>query len=164
MVVAVTVGIVFASLLFMRRMAEVSRAELVSVADLDLEVPMPEGVLVYEIAGPLFFGAANEAMTTLRTISRKGVKVVVLDLRFVPMLDAAGLVALDSTVGKLRDGGVVVVLAGVQPHPLRALAKAHWRNVPGSLAIGRDFDRAREVATVYAVGSPEAPGLHATRA
>jgi SulP family sulfate permease len=164
MVVAVTVGIVFAALLFMKRMAEVSRAELVNVADLDLDEPMPEGVLFYEIAGPLFFGAANKAMTTLRTVARKGVKVVVLDLRSVPMLDATGLVALDSTVGKLRDAGIVVVLAGVQPQPLRALAKAGWRNVPGSLALGRDFSRALEVARAYAVGSPEAPGLHATRA
>ncbi len=164
MVVAVTVGIVFASLLFMRRMAEVSRAELVSVAELDLDVPMPEGVLLYEIAGPLFFGAANKAMTTLRTVARKGVKVVVLDLRFVPVIDASGLVALDSTVGKLRDAGIVVVLAGIQPQPLRALAKAHWRNVPGSLAIGKSFERALEVARAYASGSEEAPGLHSTRA
>jgi hypothetical protein len=56
------------------------------------------------------------------------------------------------------------VLAGVQVQPLRALAKAHWRNIPGSLAIGRDFERALEVARAYAEGSPEAPGLHATRA
>ena len=164
MVVAVTVGIVFASLLFMQRMAEVSRAELVSVAELDLDVPMPDGVLLYEIAGPLFFGAANKAMTTLRTVARKGVKVVVLDLRFVPIIDASGLVALDSTVGKLRDAGIVVVLAGVQPQPLRALAKAHWRNVPGSLAIGKSFERALEVARAYAIDSPDAPNLHATRA
>ena len=164
MVVAVSVGIVFAALLFMQRMAAVSRAELVSVDELDLDEPMPEGVLFYEIAGPLFFGAANKAMTTLRTVARKGVKVVVLDLRSVPIIDATGLVALDSTVSKLRDAGIVVVLAGVQPQPLRALAKAHWRNVPGSLAIGKQFDKSLEVARSYATGGAEAPGLHATRA
>jgi SulP family sulfate permease len=164
MVVAVTVGIVFAALLFMQRMAAVSHAELVNVAELDLDEPMPPGVLLYEIAGPLFFGAANKAMTTLRTVARKGVKVVVLDLRSVPIVDATGLVALDSTVGKLRDAGIVVVLAGVQVQPLRALAKAGWRNVPGSLAIGRDFERALEVARAYALESPDAPNLHATRA
>jgi SulP family sulfate permease len=164
MVVAVTVGIVFAALLFMQRMAEVSHAELLDVSKLDLDEPMPEGVLLYEIAGPLFFGAANKAMTTLRTVSRRGVKVVVLDLRSVPVVDATGLVALDSTVGKLRGAGIVVVLAGVQPQPLRALAKAGWRNVPGSLAIGRDFGRALAAARAYALGDPEAPALHATRA
>ncbi|MBP1642946.1 MAG: sulfate permease [Acidobacteria bacterium] len=164
MVVSVTVGIVLASLMFMQRMASVSRAQLVNLSELDLERPLPDSVVLYEIAGPLFFGAANKAMTALRLLDKRGVKVVVLDLRSVPMLDATGLVALDTTVGKLRDAGVVVVLAGVQVQPLRALAKAHWRNVPGSLAIGRDFERALEVARAYAEGSPEAPGLHATRA
>jgi len=164
MVVAVTVGIVFAALLFMQRMAEVSRAELVAASELDLDEPMPPGVVFYEIAGPLFFGAANKAMTTLRTVARKDVKVVVLDLRSVPIVDATGLVALDSTVGKLRHAGVVVVLAGVQAQPLRALAKAGWRNVPGSLAIGRDYARALAAARAYASGDPEAPSLHATRA
>jgi SulP family sulfate permease len=164
MVVAVTVGIVLASLLFMQRMASVSKAQLVNPAELDLERPLPESVVLYEIAGPLFFGAANKAMTTLRSVARAGVQVVVLDLRSVPVLDSTGLVALESTVAKVRDAGVVVVLGGVQPQPLRALARAGWRNVPGSLAIGTDFERALDVARAYAEGSPGAPGLHSTRA
>jgi SulP family sulfate permease len=164
MVVSVTVGIVLASLLFMQRMAEVSKAQLVNPAELELDRPLPESVVLYEIAGPLFFGAANKAMTTLRTVAKRGVQVVVLDLRSVPMLDATGLVALDSTVGKLRHAGLIVVLAGIQPQPLRALAKAGWRNVAGSLAIGKDFDRALEVARAYAESDPEAAAMHLTRA
>src|SRR5690606_13594496 len=121
MVVAVTVGIVMASLLFRQRMAAVSRTELINRAELHLDRPLPDNVVLYEIAGPLFFGAANKAMTALRTVARKGVSVVVLDLRSVPMLDATGLVALESSVSRLRHGGLVVVLAGVQPQPLRAL-------------------------------------------
>jgi SulP family sulfate permease len=164
MVVSVTVGIVLASLLFMQRMAEVSKAQLVNPAELELDRPLPDSVVLYEIAGPLFFGAANKAMTTLRTVAKRGVQVVVLDLRSVPMLDATGLVALDSTVGKLRHAGLIVVLAGIQPQPLRALAKAGWRNVAGSLAIGKDFDRALEVARAYAESDPEAASMHLTRA
>ncbi|GMU63849.1 MAG: sodium-independent anion transporter [Acidobacteriota bacterium] len=164
MVVAVTVGIVLASLMFMQRMAEVSKAQLVNTAELELDRPLPASVVLYEIAGPLFFGAANKAMTTLRTVAKKGVQVVVLDLRSVPMLDATGLVALDSTVGKLRHAGLIVVLAGIQAQPLRALAKAGWRNVAGSLAIGKDFDRALEVARAYAESDPEAASMHLTRA
>jgi SulP family sulfate permease len=151
MVVAVTVGIVFASLLFMQRMAEVSKAQLVDPAEHELAEPLPPGVILYEIAGPLFFGAANKAMTTLQSVARKGVKVVVLDLRAVPMLDATGLVALDSTLGKLRAAGILVVLAGVQGQPLRALAKAGWRNKEGELAIGKEFDKALEVARAHAL-------------
>jgi len=149
MVVAVTVGIVLASILFMERMASVSRVSLVSSAELDLERPLPSNLLLYEIAGPLFFGAAQKAMTAVRAVA-KGVRVVVFDLRAVPLLDATGLVALDSTVLKLRQAGVFVVLAGVQSGPLRVLAKAGWRNREGELAIGTSFDKALALALAAA--------------
>ncbi len=149
MVVAVTVGIVLASILFMERMAAVSRVSLVSSEELDLDRPLPSNLLLYEIAGPLFFGAAQKAMTAVRAVA-KGVKVVVFDLRAVPLLDATGLVALDSTVLKLREAGVFVVLAGVQSGPLRVLAKAGWRNREGELAIGTSFDKALDLALAAA--------------
>jgi len=147
MVVAVTVGIVLASLLFMRRMAEVSSVTLVSPEEHAARA-LPPGLLVYEIAGPLFFGAANKAMTALRTVE-KSVRAVVLDLRAVPVLDATGLVALDSAVGKLRQAGVFVALAGVNPQPLRVLARAGWRNRAGELAIGRDFELTLDAAAAH---------------
>jgi hypothetical protein len=59
MVVAVAVGIVLAALLFMRRMAEVTHTQLKIGAHPDLKVPLPDGVLLYDINGPLFFGAAQ---------------------------------------------------------------------------------------------------------
>ena len=149
MVVAVTVGIVLASILFMERMAAVSRVSLVSSEELDLDRPLPSNLLLYEIAGPLFFGSAQKAMTAVRAVA-KGVKVVVFDLRAVPLLDATGLVALDSTVLKLREAGVFVVLAGVQSGPLRVLAKAGWRNREGELAIGTSFDKALDLALAAA--------------
>jgi SulP family sulfate permease len=143
------VGIVLASILFMERMASVSRVSLVSAEELDLDRPLPPNLLLYEIAGPLFFGAAQKAMTAVRAVA-KGVKVVVFDLRAVPLLDATGLVALDSTVLKLRQAGVFVVLAGVQSGPLRVLARAGWRNRDGELAIGTSFDKALGLALAAA--------------
>jgi len=58
----------------------------------------------------------------------------------VPVLDATGLVALDSTVAKLHARGIGVVLGGIGPQPLRVLARAGWRNRERSLAIARDFE------------------------
>jgi len=149
MVVAVTAGIVLASILFMERMAAVSRVSLVSSEELDLDRPLPPNLLLYEIAGPLFFGAAQRAMTAVRAVA-KSVRVVVLELRAVPLLDATGLVALDSSVTKLREAGIFVVLAGVQTGPLRVLAKAGWRNREGELAIGTSFDKALALALAAA--------------
>jgi len=153
MVVAVTVGIVLASLLFMRRMAEASSVTLISPEEHAARA-LPPGVVVYEIAGPLFFGAANKAMTVLQSIG-EGARVVVLDLRAVPVLDATGLVALDSTVAKLRARGIGVVLGGIAPQPLRVLARAGWRNQEGSLAIARDFDLGLAAAAGW-LGAPAA--------
>ena len=142
MVIAVAVGVVLASLLFMRRMAEVSGTQLLAADSHPLAAGLPPSVVVYEVAGPLFFGAASKAMGALSRVA-VGVRVVLLDLSAVPALDATGLVALEAAVGKLTAGGIAVVLGGVQPQPLRALARAGFR---GRVAIHRRLERAVETA------------------
>jgi SulP family sulfate permease len=141
MVVAVSVGVVMAALLFMKRMAEVSTVRLVDEHPFALDRPLPGGVVVYEIAGPLFFGAAQKAMAALGAVDRS-VRVVLLDLRSVPALDATGLVGLESAFERLHRNGVLVVLGGVQPQPLRAMARAGWSDRRGRVAVFRTFDRA----------------------
>jgi SulP family sulfate permease len=154
MTVAVGVGVVLASLLFLRRMAEVSAVELVGEHH-PLVAGLPAAVVVYQVAGPLFFGAASKAMGALATVAT-GVRVVLLDLSTVPAIDATGLVNLGATVDRLRRAGVAVVLAGVQPQPHRALARAGFR---GRVAIHRSLERGVEKARVWA----EAEGVKAQR-
>jgi SulP family sulfate permease len=155
MVVSVTVGVVLASLLFMRRMAEASGVTRVLDSQPGLEQPLPRGMVLFRIHGPLFFGASQKALDALTTVDRRGVHVVVLDVRAVPVLDATGLLGLESFVARLNRGGIKVVVAGIQPQPLRALARAGWRNRKGKLRIFRSFEggiaRARAV-----VPGPEA--------
>lgn len=122
MVVAVTAGVMLAALLFMRRMADLTGATLVSEGHAARE-SLPEGVLLYDIAGPLFFGAAQRAMSAIGAIGGRA-RLVILDLRDVPMIDATGLVCLESTLARLRSNGVFVILAGVAPGPLKVLARA----------------------------------------
>ena len=153
MVVAVTTGIVLSSLLFMRRMVEVSGTRLVGDDHPELDVPLPRGVLLYEIAGPLFFGAAQKALAAIAVMERREVRTVVLDVRSVPALDATGLAALESLVKRLNGRSVKVILAGVQPQPMRAFARAGWRNRRGFLRIFRSFDRAILLARHYAPGA-----------
>ncbi len=146
MVVSVTAGILIAALLFMRRMAEVSGVTQVGEGHPGLHAPLPRGVVLYEIAGPLFFGAAQKAMMALRAVEERHVLVVVLDLEHVPAIDATGLVGLESLVKRLNEAKVKVILVGVQDQPLRALAKAGWRNRKGQLRIFRSFERGIAVA------------------
>lgn len=157
MVVAVTFGIVLAALLFMKRMSDVSQLTLVSEPHRKLGHHLPQSILLYELAGPLFFGAAARAMRALQGVTRE-VKAVVLDLRNVPALDATGMINLESATARLRDQGIYVVLAGVDGQPRRALAKAHWRTKAGQLAIFKDFDRAIASAEAYVGGGDATPG------
>ncbi len=145
MVVAVSVGVVLAALLFMRRMAEVSDIRLVGETHPIASEGLPRDVLVYEVAGPLFFGAAQKAMGALhRAVS--GVKVVILDLSAVPAIDATGLVNLESAIDRLHAGGVFTVLAGVQRQPARALARSGLRERRDRVSICRTLESAVSVA------------------
>jgi SulP family sulfate permease len=139
MVVAVSVGMVLASFMFMRRMAEVSTLSLVDQPDRAVGGSLPKGVVLYQIAGPLFFGAAQRAMSALHRIA-PGVKTVILDLRAAPAIDETGLVALESTTDALADSGIFVVLAGVPDQPFRALIKAGWRHRRDEITLFRTFD------------------------
>lgn len=146
MVVSVTFGVMLAGLLFMRRMAEVSGVSLVGPGHPALPEPLPPGVLLYDVAGPLFFGAAHKAMSAIDSVARRNVRVVILDLEDVPAVDATGLVALESLVERLNHAGVKVILVGVAGQPLRTLARAGWRNRKGRLRIFRSFERGIAVA------------------
>lgn len=123
MVIGVSVGMVLAAFLFMRRMAEVTDIHMAGAHTPDIAGPLPPGVAVYEISGPLFFGAAQKAMAALELVARN-TKAVVLLMEEVHALDATGLVALESALGTLRTHGSLTVLSGVHGQPLALLRKA----------------------------------------
>jgi sulfate permease, SulP family len=147
MTISITVGVMLAALLFIQRMAAVSGVTLVGAGHHPaMTVPMPRGVVVYDLAGPLFFGAAQKAMHVLRRTERRKTHVVVLDVEDVPVMDATGLMALESLVKDLNDAGIKVVLAGIQAQPLRTLTRAGWRNRRGRLRIFRSVTLGLELA------------------
>ncbi len=155
MTVAVTAGIVMAALLFMRRMAEVSGVTLVGSGHHPaLDGPVPRGMVIYDLAGPLFFGAAQKAMSALRSVERRTVQVVVLDMEDVPAMDATGLVALESLVAELNAAGIKVILVGVQPQPLRAFARAGWKDRKGRLRIFKSVEPGLQLARKTVESAP----------
>lgn len=124
MVVAVTFGVVLSALIFMRRMADVTSGGVASSGDDDSEEAGTEGVLVYRVSGPLFFGAAQKAMASLQHIDDVPARGVVLRMEDVPSIDATGLVALESALHELTERGVVVALSGLGAVPLRLVTDA----------------------------------------
>ena len=149
MTIAIGVGLVLAAVLFMRRMAEISSVRLIAETHAEEHVGLPPGVLVYEIAGPLFFGAAHKAMTALRRMSPE-VDVLVIDLSQVPSIDATGLFNLRSAIDRLASRGVRVILAGVRGHTLAAIRRAGASEWPGVAEVCDTTSRALEAARALA--------------
>ncbi len=144
MVIAVTVGMVLAAMLFMKRMAELTTFKLAEGHAEGTASRLPPGVLVYEIAGPLFFGATQKAVSALRSIGN-GVKVVLLDMRAVPTMDATGLVNLESALDTMHKSRIHVVVSGVQDQPLHLMARAGWKHRPW-VTVLRSFEEGMAAA------------------
>lgn len=124
MVMGVSVGMVLAAFLFMSRMAEVTQARLTGENHPDIPGPIPPGVAVYEISGPLFFGAAQKAMAVLEIVAGQ-TKAVILLMDEVHAMDATGLVALESALEPLRKHKCLAILSNVRAQPMALLKKAH---------------------------------------
>jgi sulfate permease, SulP family len=159
MVVAVTAGVVLASLLFMRRMADLTSARVLGANAGESNFDMPAGVSLYEIAGPLFFGAAEKAMGAIQEVGGSE-RVIVLNLEHVPALDVTGLVAFESVLKKLKAGKKRVILAGVQPQPMSVLERAELTKHFDHLSITENLDEAIELGrSLVASRRPSMPEM-----
>jgi SulP family sulfate permease len=148
MVVAVATGMVIAAFLFMRRMAEVSTVQLVSDEHPHLDRPLPREAMIYEVSGPLFFGAAEKAMQAFKRMNAS-IKVMILYLGGVPAMDVTGLVALESALARLRQQGVFTLVTALKPQPLLVVQKAGIKEQPGVLRICDTLEQAVTAAEEY---------------
>ena len=158
MVLAISVGFVLAALLFMRRMAELTRARLIVASDAaGADISLPPRVQLYEINGPLFFGAAQNAVAALHASHRDRDHVMILSLGRVPVIDSTGLVALDNAIGALLRHKREVVLAGPLPKPRKVFAKARLQEKYPRLRVAEDLPAAIELARELTGAAPSAP-------
>ncbi|WP_105623872.1 C4-dicarboxylic acid transporter DauA [Cronobacter malonaticus] len=133
MVIAISVGVVLASLLFMRRVARMTRLA-------PLNVSVPEDVLAVRVTGPLFFAAAEGIFTPLLA-QAAGKRVIVMQWDAVPVLDAGGLDALQRFIERLPDG-CELRICHLEFQPLRTLARAGVQPILGRLAFFPGSDAA----------------------
>jgi sulfate permease, SulP family len=160
MVIAVSFGVVLAALLLMRRTAELTHSRYLDGTPGESEFELVPGVAVYEIAGPLFFGAAQNAMGAIGSVG-SSTRVVVLALGRVPSIDATGFVALESAIRRLRALKKLVVLAGPLPQPRSVFDRAnlpkHHDHVHFAETLERGLALASELlATEGEKGGPPA--------
>lgn len=148
--VAIQVGVVLASLLFMQRMASVAK---VSLPDKDSDIfedysDLPKGVDVYEINGPFFFAAAQKYKETLKDISHS-TKVMILRMRNVPFIDATGIHNFKEILEELEDNKVKVLISGIQPEVFDELQKAGVVEMLGENHVCDSFLAAKELAIKF---------------
>lgn len=139
---AVGIGMVLASLIFMRKASEMveNTVSLEKVEKYDREIawsdeknfPLQQDfVYIKRFDGPLFFGVASKMMERINKIPSNA-KVIIFRMKKVPFIDQSGLYALEEVIKEMQKAGIVVVMTMLQPQPLYMLRKNRF--IPNILA------------------------------
>ena len=138
--IAIEVGVLIACLLCMKRMAETTNVSVLSDeidpnADSDVQgnldhLTIPEGVKVYEINGPYFFGIGNKFEEMMGDMGGRA-KVRIIRMRKVPFIDSTGVHNLQNMCRMCSQMGVKVVLSGVNPQVMKVIEDAGMDDVVG---------------------------------
>ena len=155
--VALSVGMVLAAFLFMKRMAEVSHVQVISREVVEggddtgteapaLEARLPADVQLYAVNGPFFFGAAERFTEIMGQVGSRP-RVLILDLGGVPAMDSTGLRALSNLVRvRLRDG-TAVILAALQPQPKELIHRSALADLLGQDRLDLSVDEAIQLVS-----------------
>lgn len=137
--VAIEAGVIMSAFIFMKRMSDATAIRVIahefSQQETRQEVPLPEfhvppGVDVYEINGPLFFGAANSFDEVDRQVSRKP-QVRILRFKDVPLIDSSGMHALKSFYDRSQRKGIHLLVTGIHLQPLNEMVKTNLYEMIG---------------------------------
>ena len=153
LVLAIGVGLVLSSFLFMKRMADVSDIYGWKYAEdyregedaerIDLK-PVPAHVMVFEVSGPMFFGAADK-IAQIPFDSRK--HVLILRMRSVPAMDATALNSLNKLNWRCRKAHVTINLSHDNDQPMSVMARSGFDREIGHDNICPSIDAALERAS-----------------
>ncbi len=145
LVVAIGVGMILSCVLLMKRMSDetsvTSWKYIASAQDednIDLKV-IPEHVRVYEINGPMFFGAADRIA---EITTREFTKVLILRMRAVPALDATAMHSLESFYEECKQKGIRVIFSHVNEQPMKTMEKAGFVELVGPENFCQHIDEA----------------------
>jgi sulfate permease, SulP family len=126
--VAIEAGMVVSAFLFLQRMSQASSFRVVgeeenSVQDQISEYKVPPGILVFELSGPLFFGAAFKFRESLKRVTKRP-EVLILRMGHVPVIDATGLNAIQQVFIQARERGTKVIISEIRPAVREAMDKS----------------------------------------
>ena len=142
LVVAIGVGLVLAAVLFMKRMSEVSYVR--RWKDLpDASRKIPEGTLIYEFNGPMFFAGADKI---LDVAVESEANAMILRMGNVLSIDATAVNNMEYILQSCREKNVRLILSHVHEQPMRVLRKAGFINELGKENVAKNIDAAIELA------------------
>ena len=138
--VAIEIGMLLAIFLFMRKMIKFS--DVSSVKDDSGNFALPENVLVFEITGPLFFGAAYKFKDAMKFIQEPP-QVLILRMRQVPIIDATGIKTLEEVYKDVKHNGTKLILSEVlSEQVLSELKASRLLFAIGKANVTRSFEQA----------------------
>jgi SulP family sulfate permease len=141
--VAIQIGVVLSSLLFMKRMADIG---IKTPCQLDSDIledysDLPEGISIYEISGPLFFASAKQYSGVIKEIGLKS-KILIIRMRHVPFVDSTALHNFEEMIKTLQNSDVKLILSGVNTSVLQDLKKYKLTSLIGESNILDSFEKA----------------------
>lgn len=163
LVIAIEVGLVLSSFMIMKRMSDTLTVQHAGKAGgyeadengeklFDDEFSsLPEGVVLYEINGPLFFGAAQKFQETLDDLNTKP-RVIILRMRHVPFIDATGIHRLKELIKLFETRRTHVILSGVRETVKEELERSGIYDVLDRRNLLHHINDSIKRATVLAVG------------
>ena len=150
--IAIEIGMILAAFLFLRSMIQSSSVSAMITEDreqggngdlADLAANVPKGVAVFEIDGPLFFGAAYKFQDAIRLIDRPP-RVLILRMNKVPLIDATGIRVMRSVIQQVSRRGTRLILSEADPGVLKDLADARLVFAIGKANVTESMDKAIE--------------------
>jgi len=155
LVVAIEIGMIMTAFLFMKRMSDVTEVLSWKYIDEDDDPDsmtlktVPVDTRVFEISGPMFFGAADKFMNIEIDQS---IRCMILRMRSVSAIDATALHSLQKVYEKCKKNGIILILSHINEQPLQVMEKASFIDLIGAdnvcFHIDDALDRARILSNV----------------
>lgn len=165
LVVAIEVGLFLSIFLFMKRMADVST---VSIKNLDFtenadnqnfdfekenqKYPKENEIVMYQINGPFFFGAAHKYIEIINNLAPK-TKFIIIGMKHVPAMDATALHSFTSSLQICAKKNIVVLVSGLKRQPLEAMKKAQILSLIGEDKLFETIESAHDYAKSHLIST-----------
>jgi SulP family sulfate permease len=149
--VAIEIGMVMSAFIFMRRMSNASNVSVITndmneIENLDdanaiTKYKIPNGIEVFEISGPFFFGAAYKFKESMKLLKRPP-KVLIIRMRYVPVIDATGLHTIEEVFHQAKSQKTILIIAGLVGRPLEMMEQTGLADKIGKENIFDDLEAA----------------------